>query len=64
MSLMAPIMKDEVVDEVELAAHSSYQGTRKQDILMMALYLLRQISEEEYMHANERGVSPVEGEGR
>lgn len=36
-----PIEPQEIIDEVELAAHSAYAGTRKQDILMEALRIVQ-----------------------
>lgn len=43
-----PIEKQEVIDEVELRAHSALGGTRTQDILFVALRLLYTIPEKEF----------------
>lgn len=46
--LTCPIEKQEVIDEVELAAATAYAGTRKQDSLMLALKVLKRVPEQEF----------------
>lgn len=46
--MSCPIEKQEVIDEIELRAHSAYAGTRQQDILFLAMRLLYDIPEEKF----------------
>jgi hypothetical protein len=43
-----PPEKQEVIDEVELVAHSAYAGTRKQDNLLLALSILQRLPQERF----------------
>lgn len=55
--MSCPIEKSEVVGEVELRAHSAYAGTRVQNILKLAVRILKQVSDEDFHDAQSEDKS-------